>query len=85
MLKLLCEIFEFSEDKFRKIPILKEFEWFEWFEWFGPSPIEPFNSGSSGADSVNRASRSWRAETRAAATSVRRLRISVRGRLCLHS
>ena len=38
-------------EKFRKIPILKEFEWFEWFEWFvwfewfGPSPIEPFNSG----------------------------------------
>ena len=39
------EIFEFSKEKFRKIPILKEFEWFEWFEWFGPSPIEPFNSG----------------------------------------
>ena len=35
---------EFSKEKFRKIPILKEFEWFEWFEWFGPSPIEPFNS-----------------------------------------
>ena len=28
------EIFEFSKKKFRKIPILKEFEWFEWFEWF---------------------------------------------------
>ena len=39
------EIFEFSKEKFRKTPILKEFEWFEWFEWFGPSPIEPFNSG----------------------------------------
>ena len=35
--------FEFSKEKFRKIPILKEFEW---FEWFGPSPIEPFNSAS---------------------------------------
>ena len=34
--------FELSKDKFRKIPILKEFEW---FEWFGPPPIEPFNSG----------------------------------------
>ena len=45
MLKIISEIFEFSKDKFRKIPILKEFEWFEWFEWFGPSPIEPFNSG----------------------------------------
>ena len=45
MLKF-SEIFEFSKEKFRKIPILKEFEWFEWFEWFGPSPIEPFNSGS---------------------------------------
>ena len=44
MLKF-SEIFEFSKEKFRKIPILKEFEWFEWFEWFGPSPIEPFNSG----------------------------------------
>ena len=44
MLKI-SEIFEFSKEKFRKIPILKEFEWFEWFEWFGPSPIEPFNSG----------------------------------------
>ena len=44
MLKF-SEIFEFSNEKFRKIPILKEFEWFEWFEWFGPSPIEPFNSG----------------------------------------
>ena len=41
MLKF-SEIFEFSKEKFRKIPILKEFEWFEWFEWFGPSPIEPF-------------------------------------------
>ena len=40
MLKF-SEIFEFSKEKFRKIPILKEFEWFEWFEWFGPSPIEP--------------------------------------------
>ena len=40
MLKF-SEIFEFSKEKFRKIPILKEFEW---FEWFGPSPIEPFNS-----------------------------------------
>ena len=45
MLKF-SEIFEFSKEKFRKIPILKEFEWFEWFEWFGPSPIEPFNSGA---------------------------------------
>ena len=47
MLKI-SEFFEFSKEKFRKIPILKEFEWFEWlewFEWFGPSPIEPFNSG----------------------------------------
>ena len=44
MLKF-SEIFEFSKEKFRKIPILKEFEWFEWFEWFGPSPIEPFNLG----------------------------------------
>ena len=44
MLKF-SEIFEFSKEKFRKIPIFKEFEWFEWFEWFGPSPIEPFNSG----------------------------------------
>ena len=44
-------IFEFSKEKFRKIPILKEFEWFEWFEWFGPSPTEPFNSvPDSGAD-----------------------------------
>ena len=43
MLKF-SEIFEFSKEKFRKIPILKEFEWFEWFEWFGPSPTEPFNS-----------------------------------------
>ena len=42
------EIFEFAKEKFRKIPILKEFEWFEWFEWFGPSPIEPFNSGRRG-------------------------------------
>ena len=31
MLKF-SEIFEFSKEKFRKIPILKEFEWFEWFE-----------------------------------------------------
>ena len=46
MLKF-SEIFEFSKEKFRKIPILKEFEWFEWFEWFGPSPIEPFNSGTT--------------------------------------
>ena len=46
MLKF-SEIFEFSKEKFRKIPILKEFEWFEWFEWFGPSPIEPFNPGGS--------------------------------------
>ena len=45
MLKF-SEIFEFSKEKFRKIPILKEFEWFEWFEWFGPSPIEPFNSAT---------------------------------------
>ena len=44
MLKF-SEIFEFSKEKFRKIPILKEFEWFEWFEWFGPSPTEPFNPG----------------------------------------
>ena len=44
MLKF-SEIVEFPKDKFRKISILKEFEWFEWFEWFGPSPIEPFNSG----------------------------------------
>ena len=44
MLKF-SEIFEFSKEKFRKIPILKEFEWFEWFEWFGPLPIEPFNLG----------------------------------------
>ena len=43
MLKF-SEIFEFSRENFRKLPILKEFEWFEWFEWFGPSPIEPFNS-----------------------------------------
>ena len=43
MLKF-SEIFEFSKETFRKIPILKEFEWFEWFEWFGPSPIDPFNS-----------------------------------------
>ena len=41
MLKF-SEIFEFSKEKFQKIPILKEFEW---FEWFGPSPTEPFNSG----------------------------------------
>jgi len=45
MLKF-SEIFEFSKENFRKIPILKEFEWFEWFEWFGPSPIEPFNSAA---------------------------------------
>ena len=45
MLKFkFSENFEFFKEKFRKIPILKEFEWFEWFEWFGPSPIEPFNS-----------------------------------------
>ena len=44
MLKF-SEIFELSKEKFRKIPILKGFEWFEWFEWFGPSPTEPFNSG----------------------------------------
>ena len=31
MLKF-SEIFEFSKEKFRKIPILREFEWFEWFE-----------------------------------------------------
>ena len=37
----ISEIFAFSKEKFRKIPILKQFEWFEWFEWFGPSPIEP--------------------------------------------
>ena len=43
MLKF-SEIFEFSKEKLRKIPILKEFECFEWFEWFGPSPTEPFNS-----------------------------------------
>ena len=41
MLKF-SEIFEFSKEKIRKIPILIEFEW---FEWFGPSPIEPFNPG----------------------------------------
>ena len=41
----MLKFFEFSKEKFQKIPILKEFEWFEWFEWFGPSPIEPFNSG----------------------------------------
>ena len=41
MLKI-SEIFEFSKEKFRKIPILEEFEWFEWFD---PSPIVPFNSG----------------------------------------
>ena len=45
MLKF-SEMFEFSKEKFRKIPILKEFEWFEWFEWFGPSPTEPFNSAA---------------------------------------
>ena len=33
MLKF-SEILEFFKKKFRKIPILKEFEWFEWFEWF---------------------------------------------------
>ena len=49
MLKF-SEIFEFSKEKFRKILILKEFEWFEWFEWFGLSPIEPFNSGCDGPD-----------------------------------
>ena len=49
MLKF-SEIFEFSKEKFRKIPILKEFEWFEWFEWFGPSPIEPFNSAPHDAE-----------------------------------
>ena len=43
MLKF-SEIFEFSKENFRKIPVLKEFECYEWFEWFGPSPIEPFNS-----------------------------------------
>ena len=48
MLKI-SEFFEVSKEKFRKIPILKEFEWFEWFEWFGPSPTEPFNSGIHGA------------------------------------
>ena len=48
MLKF-SEIFEFSKEKFRKIPVLKEFEWFEWFEWFGPSPIEPFNSAAGAA------------------------------------
>ena len=47
MLKF-SEIFDFSKEKFRKIPISKEFEWFEWFEWFGPSPIEPFNRGCGG-------------------------------------
>ena len=47
MLKF-SEFFEFSKEKFRKIPILKEFEWFEWFEWFGHSPIEPFNPGGNG-------------------------------------
>ena len=31
MLKF-SEILELSKEKFRKIPILKEFEWFEWFE-----------------------------------------------------
>ena len=55
MLKF-SEILEFAKEKFRKIPILKEFEWFEWFEWFGPSPTEPFNSaGHAGA---------WRAAVR---------------------
>ena len=49
MLKF-SENFEFSKEKFRKIPILKEFEWFEWFEWFGPSPIEPFNSARDAED-----------------------------------
>ena len=43
MLKF-AEFFEFSKENFRKIPILKGFEW---FEWFGPSPIEPFNPGVS--------------------------------------
>ena len=49
MLKF-SEMFEFSKEKFRKNPILKEFEWFEWFEWFGPSPIEPFNSAGDRED-----------------------------------
>ena len=52
MLKF-SETFEFSKEKFRKIPILKEFEWFERFEWFGPSPIEPFNSAGYGIISRN--------------------------------
>ena len=51
MLKF-SEIYEFSEEKFRKIPILKGFEW---FEWFGPSPTEPFNSVP---DSVTKCGRS---------------------------
>ena len=59
MLKF-AEIFEFSKENFRKIPILKEFEWFEWFEWFGPSPIEPFNSGKH---STPDASSFWRSTT----------------------
>ena len=64
MLKF-SEIFEFSKEKFRKIPILKEFEWFEWFEWFelfGPSPIEPFNSDAQaqlGAGGARRGRRRW--------------------------
>ena len=41
MLKF-SEFFAFSKEQFRKIPILKEFEW---FECFGPSPIEPLNPG----------------------------------------
>ena len=49
MLKF-SEIFEFSKEKFRKILILKEFEW---FEWFGPSPTEPFNS-AAGARVIER-------------------------------
>ena len=53
MLKF-SEIFEFSKEKFQKIPILKEFESFEWFEWFGPSPIEPFNSGRDARDARRR-------------------------------
>ena len=55
MLKF-SEIFEFSKEKFRKIPILKEFEWFEWFEWFGPSLTEPFNSAACPAGGVRAAS-----------------------------
>ena len=62
MLKF-SEISEFSKENFRKIPIVKEFEWFEWFEWFGPSPIEPFNSGSNHIS--NASTTSW--EPRSAA------------------